>query len=190
MTKLADFRVAVEEYERGEWLRVGESTLYLRVRGLGYGPYQRALRRRDMLNGAAKPPAEMTPDEKLDAEEKSEREAAPLIGEHLVADWFGADADTEPLAELEGAEAETVATVGGEALVAYVKDGKRYRKTEDGKYQELAPWSVEASVAVFSDPGQAHLLNFVKQWAMALYATVLSRSKAIAKKSPQRPNGQ
>ena len=185
MTKLSSIRIDPEEDERGQWLYFGED-VYLRIRRTTYAPFRRAMRR-IMLEREGRAAAPDL-DQRLTLEEQEEEALHAARGEHLIADCYGWDADSEPVALNGEAKREEVGVSGdGTKLEVWRANGKSYRKVSEGDgeatYQELVQWTPELSAQVMRDSGHMLLREWVKRWSDIITVAGIQKVSALLGKS-------
>lgn len=158
MTKLSEVRAEFEKHDGGHWVRF-RGTIYLKVRGETSREYRRAQRLAQFanpdLNGSS------TPEQKVAREEAVGAALVPAAAEHLLVDWWGMDAEVEPIAIENPPQTRVVADVDGEELLALEHGGKVYRP-EGELWQEVVPYSAALARQYLADPACVELLNTVR----------------------------
>ncbi len=187
MTKLSQVREEFDRVAHGEWLRFRDTTICVRVRGFLTNEYQRALRA--VLGSFPKLADDATPEQRIERDEAVGRAMIPHLTQHVLMEWWGVDAEADPIPA--GTEApRLVGEVAGLKLEVVELDGHLYRPIEDGMWQEMVPYSPSTAEVTLMEPRCGELLDVVRAAAGVVDNRELVREAEALGKRATSSNGK
>lgn len=173
--KLSQVRGRHAQDLEGTWFWWRES-ICIKVRGYGNLAYQRAARAARIAHPAPAPLTEdaTDADRTRRAQALEEREHAiglellPALTEHVLLNWWGVDAELDPVADLPEEPTQIVlGRCGKIELIAWQSGDGLYRREGD-LWQQMIPYSPQTGLSVLREEGCAALLTAVRQGAESI----------------------